>query len=75
MDMTKCALRHVTLKLCVLHLVGSTSDEVNSDAFGVQNVDALFFLLGWDRHGFDKKRIGARYTKLCFYIRWDLRVA
>jgi hypothetical protein len=61
-------------ELVFLHLVGSTSDEVNSSAFEVQNVDALFFLLGWDRHGFDKKRIGARYAKLCFYIRWDLRV-
>jgi hypothetical protein len=59
-------------ELRFLHLVGYTSDEVNSGAFGVQNVDALFFLLGWDRHGFDKKSVGARYAKLCFYIRWDL---
>jgi hypothetical protein len=32
----------------------------------MQNVDALFFMLGWDGYGFHKKRAGALYAKLVF---------
>jgi hypothetical protein len=39
---------------------------VHSGAFGARNVDALFFMLRWDRYGFDKKRAGTRYSKLVF---------
>jgi hypothetical protein len=27
---------------------------------------ALYFMLGWDRYGFDKKHAGIRYAKLVF---------
>jgi hypothetical protein len=39
---------------------------VHSGASEVQNVDALFFMLGWDRYEFHKKHGGTRYTKLVF---------
>jgi hypothetical protein len=29
-------------------------------------VIALFFMLGWDRYGFDEKCVGARYTEVVF---------
>jgi hypothetical protein len=32
----------------------------------VRNVDTLFFLLGWARGGFDKKRTQTHYTELVF---------
>jgi hypothetical protein len=27
----------------------------------------LFFMLGWERNRFDKKRVGTRYAKLVFF--------
>jgi hypothetical protein len=36
-------------ELLFLHLVGSAGHVVHFGPFGEQNVDALFFVLGWDR--------------------------
>jgi hypothetical protein len=49
-----------------LHPVGSARHIVHSSASGTRNIDALFFKLGWDRYGFDKKRARTRYTELVF---------
>jgi hypothetical protein len=38
-----------------------------------RNVDALYFMVGWDQYGFDKKRTGTRYADLVFCNRWDLQ--
>jgi hypothetical protein len=51
---------------CVLDPVGSVGHVVHCGASGAQNVDALFFLLGWDRYRFQKKRVETRYSKLVF---------
>jgi hypothetical protein len=48
------------------HPVGSVSQAVHSGVSGARNVDALFFRLGGDRYGYDKKRVWTRYTKLVF---------
>jgi hypothetical protein len=39
---------------------------VHSDASGVQNIDPLFFLLGWAQCGLKKKHAGRSYIKLVF---------
>jgi hypothetical protein len=39
---------------------------VHSGASRAQNVDTLFFLLGWDQYGFEKKYIRTRYAELLF---------
>jgi hypothetical protein len=39
---------------------------VHSSASRAQNIDALFFMLGWNRYGFYKKRTGTRYDELMF---------
>jgi hypothetical protein len=33
---------------------------VHSGASKTQNGDTIFFMLGWDRHGFDKKHVMTR---------------
>jgi hypothetical protein len=53
-------------KLVLLYLLGSVGHVVHSRASGTRNVDALFFMLMWDRYGFNKKRIGTLYVKLVF---------
>jgi hypothetical protein len=53
-------------ELVVLHPVGSVGHEVNSGPSGTQNIDALSFMLRWDRYGFDKNRGGTRYAELVF---------
>jgi hypothetical protein len=53
-------------KLVFLHPVGSVGHVLHSGAFGAQNVNTLFFVLGWDRCGFHKKRVGTHYTELVF---------
>jgi hypothetical protein len=53
-------------ELVFLHPVGYTCHVVNSSAFGPQNIDALFFMLGWARCSFHKKRVRTHYAKLVF---------
>jgi hypothetical protein len=33
---------------------------------GAQNIDALFFMLGWAQCGFHKKRVGTHYAEIVF---------
>jgi hypothetical protein len=55
--------------------VQSVGHAVHSGASEAREFDTLFFMLGWDRYGFDKKRAMTHYTELVFFcIRWDLRV-
>jgi hypothetical protein len=49
-----------------LHPVGSTGHVVLSGAIGAGNIDTLFFMLGFDWYGFDKKHADTRYAKLVF---------
>jgi hypothetical protein len=35
-------------------------------ALEAQNIDALFFMLVWDRYGFDNKCFRTRYAKFVF---------
>jgi hypothetical protein len=39
---------------------------VHFGSSGAQNVDKLFFMLGWDLYGFHKKHARTRYTELVF---------
>jgi hypothetical protein len=49
-----------------LHAYGSAGHVVHTGASAARNIDALFFMLRWDRYGFDKKRIRTCYAKLMF---------
>jgi hypothetical protein len=48
------------------HLGQSVGHVVHFGAFEARNVDALFFMLGWDRCGCHKMRTGTRYAKHMF---------
>jgi hypothetical protein len=50
----------------VLHPVGPADHVVHSSASGAQNIDALFFMLGWDWYAFDKKCAGTQCANLVF---------
>jgi hypothetical protein len=54
-------------ELVFLHLVGFVCHAVHSGASGMQQIDVLFFMPGWDRYRFHKKRVGTCYTKLMFF--------
>jgi hypothetical protein len=51
---------------CVLHPVGSVGHVVHYGASEARIVDAIFFLLVWDRYVFQKKRIKTSDTELVF---------
>jgi hypothetical protein len=46
----------------------------NSSVSSSQNINAPFFMLGWDRYGFNKKCVGTRFIEHVFCIQWDLWV-
>jgi hypothetical protein len=53
--------------------VGSAGQVVHSGASEAQNGETLFFMLGWDRYRFDKKRVRACYAELVFFHYWDMQ--
>jgi hypothetical protein len=54
-------------KLVFLHPMVSTGHVVHSGAFGPRNINALFFMLGWDRKGLHKKHNRTHYAELVFF--------
>jgi hypothetical protein len=53
-------------ELVTLHPVGSAGHVVHSGVSRARNVEALFFVLGWDRYGFHKMVRWDRHAELAF---------
>jgi hypothetical protein len=53
-------------ELVFLYPVISVGHVVPSGVSRAQNDNALFFMLGWARCGFHKKRVETRYAELLF---------
>jgi hypothetical protein len=49
-----------------LHPVGSAGQVQHSGASEAQNIDALFFMILWDRYRFHKKHAKTHYTEHVF---------
>jgi hypothetical protein len=64
------ARRDTIRQMRVLHLLGSMGHVDHFGASGMRNVDALFFILGWDRYRFHKKHVGIHYAELVFLHLW-----
>jgi hypothetical protein len=54
------------VELVFSHLVGSLGHLEHFDASRARNVDALFFIIGWDRYRFHKKCAWTSYVELVF---------
>jgi hypothetical protein len=54
-------------KLVFFHSMLSAGQVVHSDASGVRNIKALFFMVMWDCYRYHKKRARTRYAKLMFW--------
>jgi hypothetical protein len=60
------ARQDMLCQICVFASDGICESHSHSIASGMQNVNALFFMLGCDRYGFHKKHSGTRYAELVF---------